>query len=58
MGVPQVRPAERPVKEAMPVVPGVEGWVRYSFSAIYAARKRKKRKEEEEEGGGGECDGS
>ena len=57
VGVPQVRPAERPVEEAMPVVPGVEGWVGYSFSAIYAARKRKKREEEEEQSGGGEGDG-
>ena len=52
VGVPQVRPDKRPVKEAMLIVPGVKGWVEggYSFSAIYAARKRKKRDEEEEEG--------
>ena len=52
MVVPQVRPAKRPVEEAMLVlvVPGVKGWVE---GGVYATRKRKKRDEEEEEGEGG-----
>jgi hypothetical protein len=49
VGVPQVWPAERPVEEAMLVVPGVEGWW-VEGGVLFLGKIR--RKEEEEEGGG------
>ena len=49
MGLTQVRPAERPVQEAMLFVPGVEGLVEGWVLHLGNIR----RLEEEEEGGGG-----
>ena len=49
MGVPQVRPAKRPVEEVMLVVPRVEGWIEGGVLILGKIQSV----EEEEEGGGG-----